>query len=134
MYAQLSDYAVYYTYNTSDVEMIEALLQTATSKINVLAEKYHFDIEEAVLNEDYLNIVKSVCVNATHRAIDNITDTQTPSIVSGVTQSALGYSLTTNYTNKSQNLYITRAELKELGFLRQRISSIDMASLISEVT
>ena len=130
MYAELTDYAVYYTYQASEAEMIEGYLQTASSKINILAQKYNFDIATAVEDEDYLTIVKSVCINAAHRAVDATTDTSAPSTVTGFTQSAMGYSLTTNYSSRLQTLYITKAELKELGFLRQRLYGIDMAELI----
>jgi len=130
MYAELTDYAVYYTYQASEAEMIEGYLQTASSKINILAQKYNFDIATAVEDEDYLTIVKSVCINAAHRAVDATTDTSAPSTVTGFTQSAMGYSLTTNYSNRLQTLYITKAELKELGFLRQRLYGIDMTELM----
>ena len=134
MYAELTDYAVYYTYQASEAEMIEGYLQTASSKINILAQKYNFDIATAVEDEDYLEIVKSVCINATHRAVDATTDTSAPSTVTGFTQSAMGYSLTTNYSSRLQTLYITKAELKELGFLRQRLYGIDMAELMKGET
>jgi len=130
MYAELTDYAVYYTYQANEAEMIEGYLQTASSKINILAQKYNFDIATAVEDEDYLTIVKSVCINAAHRAVDATTDTSAPSTVTGFTQSAMGYSLTTNYSNRLQTLYITKAELKELGFLRQRLYGIDMTELM----
>jgi len=130
MYAELTDYAVYYSYQASEAAMIEGYLQTASSKINILAKKYNFDIAAAVEDEDYLDIVKSVCINAAHRAVDATTDTSAPSTVTGFTQSAMGYSLTTQYSNRGQTLYITKAELKELGFLRQRLYGIDMAELM----
>ena len=38
MYANLTDYAVYYSYQASEAEMIEGYLQTASSKINILAK------------------------------------------------------------------------------------------------
>lgn len=108
-------------------ETAEILIETASSKLRLIAYKHGKNIDSMIddeeIGKDYENVVKSVVVQAVCRALNSISDSPP---VTQESQSALGYSASMTYLNAGQSLYFLRNELKELGLLRQRFGALEV--------
>lgn len=128
-YAEVSDItALGKNLTSSQLNAVEILLDMASSKLRIIANKYGRNIDDMIndefLGEDYRNAVKSVIIQSVLRAVDSMENV--PSTVSQGSQSALGYSVSMTYLNAGQNLYFLRNELKELGIIHQTYGAVEM--------
>ena len=128
-YAETSDIkALGKNLTAQEEETAEILLDTASSKLRIIAHKYGKDIDKMINDEkngdDYALVVKNVVIQAVLRALTSISDTS-PAITQG-SQSALGYSVSMTYLNAGQSLYFLRNELKDLGLLRQTWGAVEV--------
>lgn len=128
-YAEIADItALGKNLTNSQLTAVENLLDTASSKLRIIANKHGRNIDEMIddeiLGDDYRNAVKSVIIQSVLRAVDSMESV--PSTVSQGSQSALGYSVSMTYLNAGQNLYFLRNELKELGIIRQIYGAVEM--------
>lgn len=128
-YAEIADItALGKNLTNSQLTAVENLLDTASSKLRIIANKHGRNIDEMIddeiLGDDYRNAVKSIIVQSVLRAVDSMENV--PSTVSQGSQSALGYSVSMTYLNAGQNLYFLRNELKELGIIRQIYGAVEM--------
>lgn len=128
-YAEISDItALGKNFTASQSTTVENLLETASSKLRIIAAKNGRNIDEMIndeiLGEDYKNAVKSVVIQAVLRAFDSMANAS-PAVSQG-SQSALGYSISMTYLNAGQNLYFLRNELKELGIIRQTYGAVEV--------
>lgn len=112
---------------SSQSEAAEILIETASSKLRLIASKHGKSIDtmidDAETGEDYKNVVKSIIVQAVCRALNSLSDSPP---VTQESQSALGYSASMTYLNAGQSLYFLRNELKELGLLRQKFGALEV--------
>lgn len=110
-------------------EAADVLLEQASAKLRLFAQKYRKDIDEMiaypVTGEDFALAVKSVVVQAVCRALDSVNSN---TVASQGTESIGAYSLTMSYLNAGQSLYFLRNELKDLGLMQQRFGWLDMYS------
>lgn len=110
-------------------EAADVLLEQASAKLRLMAQKYKKNIDELIADpvtgEDYALAVKSAVVQAVCRALDSVSSN---AAVSQGTESIGAYSLTMNYLNAGQSLYFLRNELKDLGLMQQRFGWLDMYS------
>lgn len=108
-------------------ENAEVLIDQASAKLRLAAQKYGKDIDamiaDPVSGGDYALAVKSVIVQAVCRALDSVNNS---AAVSQGTESIGAYSLTMSYLNAGQSLYFLRNELKDLGFMRQRFGFMNL--------
>lgn len=108
-------------------EAADVLLEQASAKLRLTAQKYGKDIDamiaDPVSGEDYALAVKSVIVQAVCRALDSVNNS---AAVSQGTESIGAYSLTMSYLNAGQSLYFLRNELKDLGLMRQRFGFMNL--------
>lgn len=130
VYAEVSDItALGRTLTNQQQEAAEALLEQASAKLRLMAQKYKKNIDELIADpvtgEDYALAVKSVVVQAVCRALDSVTGN---TVASQGTESIGAYSLTMSYLNAGQSLYFLRNELKDLGLMQQRFGWLDMYS------
>lgn len=128
-YAEVSDIvALGKNLTAQEKEAAEILLDTASSKLRITAQKYGKDIDAMIADEvsgdDYALVVKSVVIQAVLRALTSIADTS-PALTQG-SQSAMGYSISMTYLNAGQSLYYLRNELKDLGLLRQTYGAMEV--------
>ncbi len=128
-YAEISDInALGKIFTNSQLTAIENLLDTASSKLRIIAAKNGRNIDDmindGILGDDYRNAVKSIIIQSVLRAVDSMENV--PSTVSQGSQSALGYSVSMTYLNAGQNLYFLRNELKELGIIRQTYGAVEV--------
>lgn len=128
-YAEIADItALGKNFTSLQLTAVENLLDTASSKLRIIASKNGRNIDDMIndeiLGEDYRNAVKSVVIQSVLRAVDSMENV--PSTVSQGSQSALGYSVSMTYLNAGQNLYFLRNELKELGIIRQTYGAVEM--------
>lgn len=128
-YAEISDItALGKNFTDSQLAAIENLLDSASSKLRIIAAKNGRNIDDMIgdeiLGDDYRNAIKSVVIQAVLRAVDSMENV--PSTVSQGSQSALGYSISMTYLNAGQNLYFLRNELKELGIIRQTYGAVEV--------
>lgn len=130
-YAEISDItALGRNLTNSQLSAVENLLDTASSKLRIIAAKNGRNIDDminnGILGDDYRNAVKSIVIQSVLRAVDSMENV--PSTVSQGSQSALGYSVSMTYLNAGQNLYFLRNELKELGIIRQTYGALEVYS------
>lgn len=130
-YAEISDItALGKNFTNPQLTAVENLLDTASSKLRIIAAKNGRNIDDminnGILGDDYRNAVKSIIIQSVLRAVDSMENV--PSTVSQGSQSALGYSVSMTYLNAGQNLYFLRNELKELGIIRQTYGALEVYS------
>lgn len=106
----------------------EILIQTASSKIRIIARKYGIDIDKNISDtttgEDLSVAVKNAVVQSVIRAIDSLSSTS--SAVSQNSETNGAYNISMTYLNAGQSLYFLNNELKDLGIIRQRYGAIDL--------
>ena len=129
VYATASDITAFgRTLTSAEQSTAEALLETASAKLRIVAHSHGVDIDKKIADEetgeDYALAVKNTVVQAVIRALNSIADTD-PAVSSG-TQSALGYSVQVSYVNAGQSLYFLKNELRELNILRQVFGGLEL--------
>lgn len=125
VYATVADVALLRPLTMQEQEQTPVLLESASAKLRLLAKKYGRDLDALIAgDEDYGTAVKSVVVQAVIRALNSITDNTPPAVQSS--QAAMGYSLSMTWLASGQSLYFLKNELKDLGFLRQRFSVMEV--------
>lgn len=125
VYATVADVALLRPLTMQEQEQTPVLLESASAKLRLLAKKYGRDLDALIAaDEDYGTAVKAVVVQAVIRALNSITDNTPPAVQSS--QAAMGYSLSMTWLNSGQSLYFLKNELKDLGFLRQRFSALEV--------
>ena len=106
----------------------EILIQTASSKIRIIARKYGIDIDKNISDtttgDDLSVAVKNAVVQSVIRAIDSLSSTS--SAVSQNSETNGAYNISMTYLNAGQSLYFLNNELKDLGIIRQRYGAIDL--------
>lgn len=102
----------------------EALLPIVSDSIRQEAFKVGKNIDNMLKDGSLLaNVLKSVTVDVTARALMTSTDSEP---MSQISQSALGYSMSGTYLVPGGGLFIKRTELARLGLKRQRYGVIDI--------
>lgn len=106
----------------------EILIQTASSKIRMIARKYGIDIDKNISDtttgDDLSVAVKNAVVQSVIRAIDSLSATS--SAVSQNSETNGAYNISMTYLNAGQSLYFLNNELKDLGIIRQRYGAIEL--------
>lgn len=128
-YATVSDIiAIGKNLTAEEQTSAEILIQTASSKIRIIAGKYGIDIDknisDATTGEDLSVAVKNAVVQSVIRAIDSLSSTS--SAVSQNSETNGAYNISMTYLNAGQSLYFLNNELKDLGIIRQRYGAIDL--------
>lgn len=128
-YATVSDIiAIGKNLTAEEQTSAEILIQTASSKIRIIARKYGIDIDKNISDtttgDDLSVAVKNAVVQSTIRAIDSLSSTS--SAVSQNSETNGAYNISMTYLNAGQSLYFLNNELKDLGIIRQRYGAIDL--------
>lgn len=106
-----------------ETQRATALLPIVSDSIRQEAIKVGKDIDKMIESGVLLaNVVKSVTVDVTARALMTSTNSEP---MSQMSQSALGYSVQGTYLVPGGGLFIKRSELARLGLKRQRYGVID---------
>lgn len=113
----------------AQLEAAPILLETASSKLRIVADDYGKSIDAMIadetLGDDYANVVKNIVVQAVVRSLSTIGGDSNPA-ASQLTQSCLGYSATMTYVNAGQSIYYLKNELKELGLMQQICGTLEV--------
>ena len=128
-YATVSDIiAIGKNLTAEEQTSAEILIQTASSKIRIIARKYGIDIDKNISDtttgDDLSVTVKNAVVQSVIRAIDSLSSTS--SAVSQNSETNGAYNISMTYLNAGQSLYFLNNELKDLGIIRQRYGAIDL--------
>ena len=128
-YATVSDIiAIGKNLTAEEQASAEILIQTASSKIRIIARKYGIDIDKNISDtttgDDLSVAVKNAVVQSVIRAIDSLSSTS--SAVSQNSETNGAYNISMTYLNAGQSLYFLNNELKDLGIIRQRYGAIDL--------
>ena len=128
-YAAVSDIiAIGKNLTAEEQTSAETLIQTASSKIRIIARKYGIDIDKNISDtttgDDLSVAVKNAVVQSVIRAIDSLSSTS--SAVSQNSETNGAYNISMTYLNAGQSLYFLNNELKDLGIIRQRYGAIDL--------
>ena len=111
--------------SATEMDKTRELLSMASALLRQEARKRGYDLDKMIAEDEDIGLIaKNVTVAATVRALNASGDTS-PSAVQA-SQSGLGFSASVTYQNPGQSLYFLRNELKELGLLRQRFSSMEV--------
>lgn len=117
-----------------ELEKAEAWLPIVSDTLRYEAEKVGKDLDSMIEKSSaFKHVLESVTVDIVYRALkeqDNSSSGQ--SVMSQVTQSALGYSLTGTFANAGGGLYIKKSELARLGLRRQRYGFVDLYGIGDE--
>lgn len=125
VYAAVSDVALYRTLTASEEELAGVLLESASAKLRIIAKKYGADLDKLISeDDDYTLAVKGVVVQSVIRALNSVGSDQPPAVQSS--QAAMGYSVSMTWLNSGQALYFLKNELKDLGFIRQRMGAFNI--------
>lgn len=120
--------ALGYQLTNQQQESAQSLINMASAKLRVQAQKYGKNIDtmisDADTGADFLLAVKNVVINATVRALNSVSD-DTPALSQG-SETNGSYSIQMTYLNAGQSLYFLRNELKDLGLLRQVYGAIEI--------
>lgn len=109
-----------FVYTEAEQARITALLSDASDYIRAKAKTMGKDIDAMIAEDSTLSAVaKMVCINMVIRVLD-ATNAGTSSLLSQESQSANGYSWSGTYVNPGAKLYMSNAELKDLGLLKQK--------------
>ncbi|MBQ8559052.1 MAG: phage Gp19/Gp15/Gp42 family protein [Tyzzerella sp.] len=101
-----------------------ALLPVVSDCIRQEARKVGKDIDTMLENEEvFENVLKSVTVDITARALMTSTNSEP---MSQISQSALGYAVSGTYLVPGGGLFIKKSELARLGLKRQRYGVIEL--------
>lgn len=120
--------ALGYQLTNQQQESAQSLINMASAKLRVQAQKYGKNIDtmisDADTGADFLLAVKNVVINATVRALNSVSDDT--SALSQGSETNGSYSIQMTYLNAGQSLYFLRNELKDLGLLRQVYGAIEI--------
>lgn len=127
VYANVNDITARgYSLTAQQQEAAETLLADASSRLRVTARKYGKELDSMISeDEDYRQLVRSVVIQATMRALSSVGDSSVAA-VSQISQGGLGYSASMTYLNAGQSLYFLRNELKDLGLMRQTYGAMEV--------
>lgn len=125
LYASLNDIsAIWRPLTQAERERAEALLPVVCASLRAEARKVGKDLDEMlVLNEDLVEVAKSVTVDVIARALMTSTS-QEP--MTQYSESALGYSVSGSFLVPGGGLFIKRSELSRLGLRRQRYGAVEI--------
>ncbi len=126
VYATVSDVEIMRgsSLTVAETSKAEALLQTVSAEIRLRGASHGVDVETKVSeDEDFADVVKSVCVNTVNRAISQTSGTEG---MSQISQTALGYTLQGTFANPGNAYYISKNDLLRLGFGKQQFRGRDI--------
>lgn len=107
-----------------EAERAAALLPLVSNSLRVEAGKVGKNLDLAALeDESFADVLKSVTVDVTARAL--MTPTDEAPMTQG-SQTALGYTVQGTYLVPGGGLFVKKSELARLGLRRQRIGVIDL--------
>lgn len=126
VYATVSDItALGINLTAQQQESAAILLNTASSKLRLVAKKYGKDLDTLIAADtDYGAAVKSIVIQSVTRALNSISDAS-PALSQG-SETNGSYSVSMTYINAGQSLYFLRNELKELGLRRQVYGALEL--------
>lgn len=111
--------------STDETIKATALLPIVSDSIRQEAYKVGKDIDKMIENKELLEgVLKSVTVDVVARAL--MTSTGSESMMTQMSQSALGYSVSGSYLVPGGGLFIKKSELARLGLKRQRYGVIEL--------
>ena len=107
-----------------EIKRAEALLPIVSDSIRQEAMKVGKNMDQMIADGKILeNVVKSVTVDVTARALMTSTDTEP---MSQMSQSALGYSVSGTFLVPGGGLFIKKSELSRLGLRRQQYGVMEI--------
>lgn len=102
----------------------ERLLSIVSDCLRQEAKKVGKNLDEMIEKQEvYENVVKSVCVDVIARNLMTSTNSEP---MEQMSQSALGYSVSSTFLVPGGGLFIKKSELVRLGLKRQRMGMIEM--------
>lgn len=126
-YATINDVtALFRPLEAGEQEKAEALLPIVSDRLRVAANQYGRDLDRMISENPALGTVaKQVTVDIVARSLMTPT-TAGSGVMSQMSQSALGYSVSGSFLNPGGGLFIKNSELDALGLRRQRIGGLEI--------
>lgn len=126
-YATINDItALFRPLTEGEQEKAAALLPIVSDRLRVTAKQYGRDLDRMISEQpELLSVAKQVTVDVVARALMTPTAAG-EGVMSQMSQSALGYSVSGSFLNPGGGLFIKNSELDALGIRRQRIRGIEI--------
>ena len=126
-YATINDVtALFRPLEAGEQAKAEALLPIVSDRLRVAANQYGRDLDRMISENPALGTVaKQVTVDIVARSLMTPT-TAGSGVMSQMSQSALGYSVSGSFLNPGGGLFIKNSELDALGLRRQRIGGLEI--------
>lgn len=113
----------YRSLTSDELTKCAELCKDVSSALRLEAKKCGINLDEAIKDEDYSNLVTMVTCDIIIRKLEQDT---TSSNLSQESQSALGYNWSGTYVNTGGGTNILDKDLKRLGFKKQRVNFVDI--------
>jgi hypothetical protein len=111
-------------YTSDEQNRISTLLEDASGYIKAKAVECGKDIDEMIsANSSLSYVVKMVCINMVVRVLDASNES---SLFKQESQTAGSYTWSGTYANPGAKLYMSHAELKDIGLLKQSAGFTEM--------
>lgn len=126
-YATISDItALFRPLTQAETDKATALLPIVSDRLRVAAFQVGKDLDEMIARTPGLrNVAKQVTVDVVARTLMTPTTTG-QGVMSQVSESALGYSVSGSFLNPGGGLFVKDAELRALGIKRQQIGVLEI--------
>ena len=131
IYATSDDYIRFYGSVTAEQlaklngDNNNGLLAVVSNVLKNTAESKNIDLDEKVTDDsDYALIVSKVVCDICKRELDTA-ENEYDVNATQATESALGYSQSITFNNAGGGIYLKQNDLKQLGWLKQKIMLID---------
>lgn len=107
-----------------ELERAAALIPVVCARLRTEAKRYGLDLDEMVAGDPDLSVTaRSVVVDIVVRCLASPMDQS--SVMTQVSEAALGYSISGTLANPGGGIFIKRAELAALGIRRQRVGVLE---------
>lgn len=129
-YATSDDYIRFYGSVTAEQlaklngDGSNGLLAVVSNVLKITAEGRNIDLDARVADNDYALIVSKVVCDICKRELDTA-ENEYDVNATQATESALGYSQSITFSNAGGGIYLKQNDLKQLGWLRQKIMLFD---------
>ena len=126
-YATISDItALFRPLTQAETDKATALLPIVSDRLRVAAVQVGKDLDEMIARTPGLrNVAKQVTVDVVARTLMTPTETG-QGVMSQMSESALGYSVSGSFLNPGGGLFVKDSELRALGIKRQQIGAMEI--------
>lgn len=111
------------TMTADELAQAEVLIEDYEAELHLYAKGKGYDLDTMLEDPNYKRVFVSVVCSAVAEQMANTLDSP---VMSQMSQSALGYSVSGTFLNPGGGLFIRNNLLKQLGLLKQKVKAVQM--------